>query len=109
MTEQHEQAHAPVSPKVYVAVYISLLAGLGITILAAYHDLGKLPILGWGVNALVVLAVAFTQAALVALYSMHLKNSSKLNKLSVGSCFFTLAILFGLVLMECSSRAWGSW
>ena len=25
MTEQHEQAHAPVSPKVYVAVYITIL------------------------------------------------------------------------------------
>ena len=100
-TEQ-TQTHEIVSPKVYVAVYFALLAGLGITILVSKYNLGIF-------NPILVLVIAFGQASLVALYSMHLKNSSKLNKLSVGSCFFVLAILIVMVLIDCSSRAWGSW
>jgi cytochrome c oxidase subunit 4 len=102
MSEQHERAHRIVTPMAYLAVYLGTLAGLGLTILAAYRNLGVF-------NPIVVLAIAFAQAAMVALFTMHLKNSTKLNKLSVGASLFVLAILVGLVLVDYVSRAWGSW
>jgi cytochrome c oxidase subunit 4 len=55
------------------------------------------------------LTIAFAQATLVALYSMHLKWSTKLNMLSVGACIFIYLFLIAMVLLDYISRAWGSW
>ena len=90
-----------VSPWIYFGVYLALLAGVGLTILASQSNLGI-----W--NPILTLSIAFAQATLVALYSMHLKYSSKLTKLCVFSCLFTLGILFTMSLMDLFSRAWGS-
>ena len=102
MSEHSEHVQSTSSPLVYVGVYLALLAGVGLTIAASHLNLGVF-------NVIVVLAIAFTQAGLVVLYSMHLKRGSLLNKLSVGACFFVLLILVGMVLLDCVSRAWGSW
>jgi cytochrome c oxidase subunit 4 len=102
MSEQQEHAEHIVSPVVCAVVYVALLAGVGLTIAASYANLGIL-------NPIIVLAIAFTQATLVALFSMHLKWSAKLTQLSIGACFFILATLVSLVLLDNVSRAWGSW
>jgi len=102
MSEHNESVHSTSSPLAYFGVYVALLVGLGLTILASRINLGNF-------NVVVVLAIAFVQATLVALYSMHLGRGSVLNKLSVGACIFVLLILVGMVLLETVSRAWGSW
>lgn len=102
MSDHNEAVHTAASPLAYFGVYLALLAGLGLTILASRINLGNY-------NVVVVLAIAFAQATLVAMYSMHLKRGSVLNKLSVGACLFVLMILVGMVLLETVSRAWGSW
>jgi cytochrome c oxidase subunit 4 len=102
MSETKGNAEHIASPWVYAAVYLALLAGVGLTIAAAYQNLGIL-------NPILVLAIAFAQAALVVLFSMHLKWSTKLNKLSVGACFFIYGFLISMVLLEYTSRAWGRW
>jgi cytochrome c oxidase subunit 4 len=102
MSEPRDQAEHIVSPWLYVAVYLALLAGVGATIAASRLSLGIL-------NPILALGIAFAQATLVALYSMHLKWSAKLNKLSVGACLFIYFFLIGMVLLDYTSRAWGSW
>lgn len=102
MSGSNENSEHIPSLWVYTAVYLALLAGVGFTIAASYLNLGIL-------NPILVLTIAFAQAALVVLFSMHLKWSTKLNKLSVGACFFIYAFLITMVLLEYSSRAWGSW
>ncbi|MGA2277388.1 MAG: cytochrome C oxidase subunit IV family protein [Terracidiphilus sp.] len=102
MSEGYGQAEEIVSPWVYAAVYLALLAGVGLTIAASYLKLGIL-------NPILVLTIAFAQATLVALYSMHLKWSTKLNMLSVGACIFIYLFLIAMVLLDYISRAWGSW
>ena len=52
------------------------------------------------------IAIAITKATLVILFFMHVKYSSKLTKFVVASCFFFLAILFGLTMTDYLSRGW---
>jgi caa(3)-type oxidase subunit IV len=102
MSEQTGHARVTSSPLVYFGVYVALLAGVGLTIVLSHLNMGTF-------NVVAVLSIAFAQAALVVLFSMHVKNGSKLVMLSIGSALFMLAILFTMVLIDYSSRAWGSW
>ena len=70
-----------------------------ITVAVAFTNLGSL-------NFPVALAIAILKATLVVLFFMHVKYSSKLTKLVVGSAFFFLIILFGLTLSDYLSRGW---
>jgi cytochrome c oxidase subunit 4 len=100
MSEQNGRVTS--NPAVYFGVYLSLLAGVGLTILVSKINLGIL-------NPILALSIAFIQITLVVLFSMHLKKGSKLVKLAVGSSLFTLGVLYAMVLIDYSSRAWGSW
>ncbi len=102
MSEPNHNERHITSPTVYFAVYVALLAGVGLTILASYHNLGIF-------NPILALAISIAQAGLVVLFTMHLKDSSKATVLSVGCALFILMILFGMVFMDYYSRAWGSW
>src|SRR6187431_1098350 len=61
--------------------------------------------LGW-LNFPVAITIAIIKASLVVLFFMHVKYSSKLTKLLVGSTFFFLASLFGLTMTDYLSRGW---
>ena len=102
MSEHNQSVRETSSPLTYFGVYVSLLAGVGLQILASRMNLGVF-------NVIAVLAIAFAQATIVVLVSMHLRRSTGVVKLAVGSIFFMLAVLFGLVLMDYTSRGWGQW
>jgi len=102
MSNQQDHAQTIVSPFIYVAVYLALLLGVALTIAASYVNLGIM-------NPILVLGIAFAQTALIVFFSMHLKWSTQLNKLSIVSCLFMLAFLIAMVLLDYTSRAWGSW
>ena len=105
MTENHgnheEEIHI-VSPKIYLAVLIALLAGTALTVWASFIDLGVL-------NPIIALAIACTKAVLVVLFFMHVKYSPKLTKLTVGAGVFTFLVLIGMTLADYFTRAWGRW
>jgi caa(3)-type oxidase subunit IV len=100
MSEQ--SGHITSSPLVYAGVYAALLAGVGLNILVSRLSLGIL-------NPVLALVIILAQVTLVVLFSMHLKKSTRLVKLAVGSSLFVLGILYTMVLIDYSSRAWGSW
>jgi cytochrome c oxidase subunit 4 len=91
-----------VSPKVYLVIFVCLLAGTAATVGASLIEMGP-----W--NPVVALAIACAKATLVVLYFMHIKYSSKLMKLTVGAGVFTFLILVGMSLSDYISRAWGQW
>lgn len=93
-----EQPHA--STRVYYIVYSALMALLLLTILAAFLDLGAT----WGL--LVALTIAVIKAALVILYFMHVRDSSRLTWLFVAAGFVWLAILLGLMITDYLTRGW---
>jgi cytochrome c oxidase subunit 4 len=111
----HDQAHDPanvtnpehaehhiVSPLQYCMVFATLLVGTGITVLAAYFDMGVL-------NPVIALGIACTKAVIVILFFMHVKYQSKLIKMTVGAGFFTFIVLIMMTLLDYTSRAWGMW
>ena len=111
MTEFHDPSnvvnpehadHHIVTPAIYAIVFVSLLVGTAITVVAAYIDLGIL-------NPVVALAIACTKAVIVILFFMHVKYQSKLVKLTVGAGFFTFLVLITMTLTDYVSRAWGLW
>jgi len=94
--------HHIVTPAVYGMVFVSLLIGTALTVLAAYKDLGIF-------NPVVALAIACTKAVIVILFFMHVKYQSNLVKLTVASGFFTFLVLITMTLSDYMSRAWGLW
>jgi cytochrome c oxidase subunit 4 len=85
------------SVRVYILIFLALLVLTGLTVAAAEVNLGAL-------NDVVALAIAVTKATLVVLFFMHVKDSTRLTKLTVVAGFFWLAILIGLTLTDYLSR-----
>jgi cytochrome c oxidase subunit IV len=75
-----------VPTRVYLLVFVALLALTGITVWAARHDFGAF-------NTPVALGIAVLKAVLVILYFMHVKYSPRLTKLVVASAFVWLGIM----------------
>jgi cytochrome c oxidase subunit 4 len=87
-----------VSPKIYAVIGSTLLLFTGITVYAAYVDLGPL-------NIVVALAIATFKATLVVLYFMHLRYSPKRTQLVIVSGIFWLAIMLFMTLSDYITRA----
>jgi cytochrome c oxidase subunit 4 len=87
-------------PRVYVTIFLALMLGTGLTVVAAFRDFpGPL-------NAVVALTIAVVKATLVVLYFMHVRYSSRLVWLVVTAALFWLAIMFALTLSDYSTRDW---
>ena len=99
----HDAAgHHIVSPKVYAVIFGALLVFTGLTVGAAYVELGIF-------NPVVALLIACIKAVLVILFFMHVFYSSRLMKLTVAAGFFTFIVLITMTLTDYISRAWGLW
>ena len=98
---EHAEHHI-VGPKTYAIIFVTLLTLTGITVAAAFVNLGIL-------NPIVALAIASTKAVIVILFFMHVYYQSKLIKMTVGAGFFTFLALIIMTLSDYISRAWGLW
>ena len=89
-----------VSPKgIYLAIFASLMVLTAVTVGVAFINLGPF-------NFPVALSIAIFKATLVILFFMHVKYSSRLTKLVIGTGFFFLLVLFTLTLTDYLSRGW---
>src|SRR3979411_1484719 len=87
-----------VYPRVYISIFLLLLAGTGLTVFAAFYDFpGPL-------NAVVALTIAVIKATFVILYFMHVRYSPRLIWLVIGSALFWLAIMFALTISDYVQR-----
>jgi len=100
--EMEESQHHIVSPVIYIIIGGSLLVLTGLTVGAAFLELGIF-------NPIVALLIACIKAILVVLFFMHVKYSSKLTKLTVFCGLFTFLALVGMTLADYFTRAWGRW
>ena len=76
-----------VSPKsVYYTIFAALMVLTGVTVIAAFVNLGAL-------NFPVALAIAIIKATLVVLFFMHVKYSSRLTQIVVAAAFLWLGIM----------------
>ena len=89
-----------VYPRVYIMIFLALLAGTGLTAYVAYFNFpGPL-------NAVVAMTIAVIKATLVILYFMHVRYSPRLIGLIIAAALFWMAILFALTISDYSTRTW---
>jgi len=81
----------------YLTIILTLMALTGITVWAAFVDLGRF-------NIVVALAIATCKATLVVLFFMHAKYSSKRTQLVIVAGIFWLAILLLMTMSDYISR-----
>jgi cytochrome c oxidase subunit IV len=81
----------------YLTIFFALMILTGVTVAAAYVDLGQL-------NFGVAMLIAGFKASLVVWYFMHVKYQSHLTKLTVATGLFFLAILLGMSLIDYVSK-----
>ena len=92
-----------VQPRVYVVIFLALMLGTTLTVMAAFYDFpGPL-------NAVVALTIAVVKATLVVLFFMHLFYSSKLTKVTVIAAIFFLFLLLALSMTDYLTRSWATY
>jgi cytochrome c oxidase subunit IV len=92
MAEHHV---TPVST--YVFVFLALLVGTGLTVLAAEYDLK------WA-STPVALFIAVTKASLVLYYFMELRHSTRMTVLTAAAGFFWLVLMLSTFMMDYGTR-----
>ena len=102
VTNPEHGEHHIVSPLQYSFVFLTLLVGTAITVVAANIDLGVF-------NPIIALGIASFKAVVVILFFMHVKYQTNLIKMTVGAGFFTFLVLITMTLSDYMSRAWGLW
>ncbi len=85
--------------KLYLKVFLALLALLALTVGANYLSLGRF-------NVMIALLIAITKMFLVMLFFMHVRYSGRLIWIYVGVGFFWLAILLALTMADFLTRWW---
>ena len=87
-----------VSVKVYITIFLVLLVGTALTVLAAFMNFpGRL-------NTIIALTIATAKATFVVLYFMHVRYSSRLVWVIVASALFWMAILFAFTFSDYLTR-----
>jgi cytochrome c oxidase subunit IV len=100
MSDQHSETEHISSIGSSVAIWIALLVGTGLTVGAAFIDLGPL-------NTVVALTIATIKATLVVLFFMHVKYAhEKLTKLVIVTAIFFFLILLALTMADYTTRLW---
>jgi cytochrome c oxidase subunit 4 len=84
--------------RVYVTIFATLLALTATTTGMAFVDLGRM-------NLVIMLAIAVAKATLVVLYFMHLRWSTRLPQLVVGSAISFFGILVLLTMADVLTRS----
>jgi len=91
------KSHSLASPRTYVISWCALLALLLLTLGSAYLPLGSL-------NTAINLTISVTQAAIVLLFSMHLRSAHPTLRIVAGIGFFGIVILIALSLSDVLTR-----
>ena len=86
--------------RIYVTIFLVLLVGTGLTVLAALQDFP------WQLNTIVAMTIAITKATFVVLYFMHVRYSTRLVWVIVASALFWLVIMFALTFSDYWTRGW---
>lgn len=103
----HTEGHHVVPLSVHGRVFAALMVLLIITLAAAAVDFHKVlgPSFGW-LNISIAVFIAVVKAALVILYFMHVRYSSRMTWVFAGAAFVFVGIMFGLTLSDYFTRDW---
>lgn len=83
--------------RAYTVVFLSLMVFTGLTVTAAFIDMGPM-------NNVVALAIAFAKAAMVMAIFMHVRGSSNLIYFCIFGGLFFLSLMFYFPLIDLFTR-----
>ena len=86
--------------RIYVTIFLVLLAGTALTVVAAFQDFP------WQLNTIVAMTIAITKATFVVLYFMHVRYSARLIWVIMASALFWMGIMFALTFSDYWTRDW---
>ena len=89
----NEPSHAVVSYRVFIAVWLLLLALTAVTVAVSRVHLGAL-------NIWAALGIASLKSALVIFFFMHLKYEQRIFKIFLLIALVTLALFIGLTFFD---------
>jgi cytochrome c oxidase subunit 4 len=89
--------HVVTPVKTYVFVFLALLVGTLLTVLASEVDLG------WA-NNIVAMTIAIAKALLVLYFFMELRHSTRMTALTAAAGFFWLVLMLAMIMMDYWSR-----
>ena len=92
-------SHHVVPVRVYLIVFLALIALTITTVLVSKIQLGEY-------NFIVAMTIAVMKGSLVVWFFMHVNQSTSLTRLFVGAGFFWMAILIVFILSDYLSRGW---
>jgi len=93
-----DPSHAPsASVLSYVVVFLVLMVLTALTTRVAFIDLGRM-------NAVVMLSIAATKAVVVAVFFMHLRQTTQLTSLAAVAGLLWLALLVAFTLADVLTR-----
>lgn len=84
---------------VYRNTFLSLMALTVLTVAAAFIDMGA-------ASNLVAMGIAITKALLVLLFFMHLRHTTPLVWIAIGSGLFWFGVLVAFTLSDVVTRGW---
>lgn len=90
--------HHHITPlKTFLKVYASLIALTILTVAAAQVNLGHF-------NTPLAMLIATVKGLIVMLWFMHLKDDTKMNKITISTAFFFLFVFFGFTAVDVFTR-----
>ncbi len=90
-------SHTIVPVRTYVVIFVALMALLGVTVGAAFVDLGPL-------NLVAAMGIAIVKGALIVMFFMHVRQASRLTWIFAVAGFFWLAIMLVLTMTDYLTR-----
>ena len=93
----HAPTHHVMPLPIYFGVFAALMLGTFLTVLASQKDFG------W-MNTPIALGIAIVKAALVILFFMHVKYSTRLTWVVIIASFLWLSLLFVLTFADYLTR-----
>jgi len=97
MSQHRYDADPSSTVRAYILVFCCLMVFTGLTVAAAFVDLGAM-------NNIVAIAIACTKAVLVAMIFMHLRGSSPMNVLWISAGVFGFLLMISMTLLDVMSR-----
>jgi cytochrome c oxidase subunit 4 len=99
LSQEPDPSQHVTSPVTYIVIFVALLIGTALTVMARQVDLGA-----W--NMPIAMTIAVVKTALVVLYFMHLRHAASLTWVVVLGAFLWVVVLFVLTFSDYLTRAW---
>lgn len=96
---EHQQEHHIVPVRVYITIFLILMAFTALTVFASLKDFGP-------GNTIIAVSIAIAKASLVVLYFMHVRYNDNIVRIAVFTGFLWLGVMIVLTLSDYISRGW---